>query len=186
MSLENYLGQILGELGRTLASLKDADGEGVVRAIAAAQRIFVAGAGRSGLAMKSFAMRLMHLGLTTHVVGETTTPGIGEGDLLLIGSGSGATSSLVGHARRARDRGTRIGLITILPDSPIGQLADVVVALPAPTSKVEGDLGFSSMQPMGSLFEQSLLLTLDAIVLLLMDQGQIDPEAMFDRHANLE
>ena len=59
-----------------------------------ARTVFVAGSGRSGLAMRSFAMRLIHLGLSAHVVGETTTPRITDRDLLLIGSGSGSTPGL--------------------------------------------------------------------------------------------
>ena len=155
-------------------------------AILAAETIFVAGAGRSGLAMKSFAMRLMHMGFETYVVGETVTPSITAKDVLLIGSGSGSTSSLVVNANKADDIGATICLITIDENSPIAQLADVVLTIPAPSPKVNRELGFRSVQPMGSLFEQSLLLTLEAIVLLIMEKTGKTPESMFTRHANLE
>ena len=46
--------------------------------------------------------------------------------------------------------------------------------------------GFRSVQPMGSLFEQSLLICLDYVILILMDKTQITAEEMFARHANLE
>ena len=151
-----------------------------------AQTVFVAGAGRSGLAMKSFAMRLMHIGFDTYVVGETVTPNITDKDVLLIGSGSGSTSSLVAGTNKAHAIGAAICLITIDANSPIGKLAEVVLTIPAPSPKVNRDLGFRSVQPMGSLFEQSLLLTLDAIVLLLMERTGKTPELMFTRHANLE
>ena len=82
--------------------------------------------------------------------------------------------------------GATIYLITIDENSPIAQVAEVVLAIPAPSPKVNRDLGFRSVQPMGSLFEQSLLLTLDAIVLLLMEKTGKTPESMFTRHANLE
>ncbi|MFH1006796.1 MAG: 6-phospho-3-hexuloisomerase, partial [Candidatus Latescibacterota bacterium] len=74
MNLQTALGQILAELGNTLARVDNDAGEEMVRAIMDARTIFVAGAGRSGLAMKTFGMRLMHLGLDVHVVGETITP----------------------------------------------------------------------------------------------------------------
>ena len=45
-----------------------------------AENIFVTGAGRSGLAAKAFAMRLMHLGLSAYVVGETISPAIHKND----------------------------------------------------------------------------------------------------------
>jgi 6-phospho-3-hexuloisomerase len=186
VNLQKHFDSILHELRRALARVGDERAERLVEAIAAARRIFVAGAGRSGLAMKGFAMRLMHLGFEAYVVSETVTPGITQEDMLLVGSGSGATASLVVSAEKARAVGAGVGLITIQEDSPIGRLADTVLTIPAPTPKIEEDLGFSSIQPMGSLFEQALMLTLDALVLVLMAQSGRKPEAMFARHANLE
>ena len=186
MNIQAYISQILDELRGTVGHVRNDSAEKLVDAIIDAQRIFVAGAGRSGLAMKSFAMRLMHLGFDTYVVGETVTPSITKKDVLLIGSGSGSTSSLVTSANKADAIGATICLITIDENSPIGQVAEVILTIPAPTPKIDRDLGFRSVQPMGSLFEQSLLLTLDAIILLLMDRTEKTPESMFTRHANLE
>ena len=186
MNIQAYISQILDELRGTMAHVRNDSAEKLVDAIIDTQRIFVAGAGRSGLAMKSFAMRLMHLGFDTYVVGETVTPSITEKDVLLIGSGSGSTSSLVSSANKADAIGATICLITIDENSPIAQVAEVILTIPAPTPKIDRDLGFRSAQPMGSLFEQSLLLTLDAIILLLMERTEKTPESMFTRHANLE
>ena len=186
MNIQTYISQILDELGETVGHVCDSSAEKLVDAIMDAQMVFVAGAGRSGLAMKSFAMRLMHIGFETYVVGETVTPSITNKDVLLIGSGSGSTSSLVTSASKAEAIGAPICLLTIDENSPIGKLADVVLTIPAPTPKIDRDLGFRSVQPMGSLFEQSLLLTLDAIILLLMEKTGKTPESMFNRHANLE
>jgi 6-phospho-3-hexuloisomerase len=184
--IRTYITQILDELRETLAHVPNNRGEELADAIINAQTIFVAGAGRSGLAMKSFAMRLMHLGFDTYVVGETTTPGITDKDLLLIGSGSGSTGSLVVSANKAQAIGAKICLITVDADSSVAQVADAILTIPAPTPKIDRDLGFRSAQPMGSLFEQSLLLTLDAIVLLLMEKTEKNGVTMIDRHANLE
>ena len=126
-----------------------------------AKHIFVAGAGRSGMMARCFAMRLMHMGMKAYMVGEVVTPSMQEGDLLIITSGSGTTGSLV-------------------------KMADVVVQINAPTSKSEIDTGVTSIQPMGSLFEQSLLICLDFIIRILMDKTGITGEEMFKRHANLE
>ena len=186
MPLSTHLNALLDELKHTLGQIDDDRAADLVDAILSARRVFVAGAGRSGLMVRAFAMRLMHLGLETHVVGETTAPSIGSGDLLLIGSGSGSTASLVVNAEKAQALGAKLALVTIDPNSPIGQLADVVVAVPAPTPKIKQDLGFSSVQPMGSLFEQSLMLTLDALLLALMEKSGAKVEDMFARHANLE
>ena len=186
MNIQAYISQILDELGETVGHICNDSVEKLADAIIDAQTIFVAGAGRSGLAMKSFAMRLMHIGFDTYVVGETVTPSITDKDVLLIGSGSGSTSSLVASATKAQATGATICLLTIDENSPIAKLAEVALTIPAPSPKVKRDLGFRSVQPMGSLFEQSLLLTLDAIVLLLMKRTGKTPELMFTRHANLE
>lgn len=186
MKIQAYISQILDELSDTVGHVCNDSAEKLADAIIDAQTIFVAGAGRSGLAMKSFAMRLMHIGFDTYVVGETVTPSITDKDILLIGSGSGSTSSLVVNANKADAIGAAICLITIDENSPIAQMAEVVLTIPAPSPKVNRDLGFRSVQPMGSLFEQSLLLTLDATVLLLMEKTGKTPELMFTRHANLE
>ncbi len=186
MNLQTYTGQILAELQTTLAQIPNKPANQLLEAVAAAARIFVAGAGRSGLAMKGFAMRLMHLGFQVYVAGETTTPGINSGDLLLIGSGSGSTGSLVAMANRARASGARIGLITTQTNSPLGQAADIVLAIPAPPPQAGHSSNSPSIQPMASLFEQSLWLTLDALILMLMFELKVDSEVMFSRHANLE
>ena len=65
-----------------------------IEIITTADNIFVTGAGRSGLAAKAFAMRLMHLGLSSYVVGETISPAINAGDCILAISGSGERKQL--------------------------------------------------------------------------------------------
>ena len=100
------------------AALPDAPAlAAAVELTADARRVFVHGAGRSGLALRMTAMRLMHLGLQVHVVGETTTPAIGEGDLLLTASGSGTTSGVVSAAETARSVGARVIGITTDPQA---------------------------------------------------------------------
>ncbi len=177
---------VIAELERTLAAIAPEEAERLCCLILETRTIFVAGAGRSGLAMKGFAMRLMHLGFSAHVPGEMTTPPLQVGDLLLIGSGSGATASLLAMAEKTKALGGVVALITILPDSGIGQLADVTVRIPAPTPKAMGTVRFASVQPMGTLFEQSLMIFLDLMVLRLMARKGIDAASMFERHANLE
>ena len=83
--------------------------------------------GRSGFMMRGFAMRLMHMGYTTYVVGETTTPAILEGDLLVLGSGSGKTSSLVAMANKAKEMGAKIALISSNDKEGIAEVADCIV-----------------------------------------------------------
>lgn len=186
-SSQEIIPQIVREIDRCLRAVVPAQTDAVAEAIDDAQRVFVAGAGRSGLAMQAFAMRLMHLGKTVHVVGNVATPAIGERDLLVIGSGSGSTESLRVMAGRAKAAGARLVLLTILPDSPIGRVSDVVLRIPAPSPKAKGAAQtVRSIQPMGSLFEQSLFLLCDALILVLMHKNEMSSEEMFTRHANLE
>lgn len=182
----DYYERILDELKDTCSGFDNDSIDQLCKAILAAKRVFLAGTGRSGLMVRAFAMRLMHLGLDTYVVGETTTPGICTGDLLIIGSGSGETGSIAIFAREAKEKAAGVGLITIFPDSTIGKLADITIQVRAPTRKNVQANGITSIQPMGSLFEQSLLLLLDGMILKLMERMHANPEAMFAKHANLE
>lgn len=185
-ALETLIPALLKELEGTLRSVDSAKASALRQAIIAAPRIFVTGRGRSGLHMRGFAMRLMHMGRTVYVVDETTTPGIGEGDLLLIGSGSGRTASQFGHATKAKSLNAKVGLITIAETSPIADIADYVVRINAVTPKLEGSAASGSFQPMGTLFEQSLGLLLDLLIVQLMADLNLTADQMFTRHANLE
>lgn len=181
-----YAEMILNELNTTLHSIGHEESNAFQEEILKANEIYLAGAGRSGLMMKCFAMRLMHLGLKAFVVGETTTPNIGNGDCLIIGSGSGETESLVVMAKKAKKLGAKLLLITIDDQSSIAKLADVVIVIAAPSPKTKKENNVSSIQPMGSLFEQSLLLSLDTVILGLMSKMKKNSDNMFSRHANLE
>ena len=146
-----------------------------------ASRIFVSGAGRSGLIGRFFAMRLMHSGYNVSVVGEIVTPSIKKGDLLLIISGSGETEQLVAFTKRAREVGAKIILISAKSDSTIGDMADAVFRIGSPEQygKVTG-------MPMGTVFELSTLSFLEATISHVIHEKGIAEEEMRSRHANLE
>ncbi|GIO41170.1 6-phospho-3-hexuloisomerase [Paenibacillus apis] len=187
MSGTHYTTEILKELERTLTRISNTELEAMAGLMLRSEKVFIAGAGRSGLMGKAFAMRLMHIGRQVYVVGETVTPGIGPNDLLLLCSGSGETGSLALMAEKAVRIGARAGLITIKPESTIGRLAEAIVQVPASAKEDTAASGAAiTIQPMGSLFEQGLLLCLDALVLTLMDMEGITGADMFGRHANLE
>ncbi|GGD48581.1 6-phospho-3-hexuloisomerase [Paenibacillus nasutitermitis] len=185
MGITLYTDKIITELSHCLKGISAEAVDQLAGRIIASEKIFVAGAGRSGLMMKALAMRLMHMGYSAHVVGETTTPGISRDDVLIIGSGSGETASLLSMVRKAKAIGASVAVATISADSSIGALSDIVVRIPA-SSKEQTDSGAITAQPMGSLFEQSLLLLSDALILSLMDRQKLDSSKMFGNHANLE
>lgn len=177
--------EILKEIDEVFLKVKEEDIKKIIGAISNANRIFIDGKGRSGNTMKNFGMRLMHLGLETYVVGETTTPSIREGDLLLIGSGSGNTHSLISHVEKAKLTGSKIALMTINPDSKIAMNSDYLLIIPAYSPKLRLK-GTKSIQPMANLFEQVLGLTGAVIVMELMKKMQKTSGEMFLNHANLE
>lgn len=185
MGITSYTDKIIAELSRVLRDIPEESVERLAEGILASRKIFVAGAGRSGLMMKALAMRLMHAGFEAYVVGETITPAIAKEDMLIIGSGSGETSSLLSMAGKVRSIGASLALATISPASSIGKLADIVIPIPA-SPKERADGGTVTVQPMGSLFEQSILLLFDALILHLMDHQKLGSSAMFGKHANLE
>jgi 6-phospho-3-hexuloisomerase len=177
--------QVIIEENQQLAAKLDLTAAGaIIPLIQQAERVFVVGAGRTGLALKAAAMRLMHLGLTVFVVGETTTPAIQAGDLLLAGSGSGTTSTIVKAAEKAKAAGAQVVAISTTTDSPLAALATLVVVLPAAQKQDHG--GTISQQYAGSLFEQSVLLLTDAIFQTLWALDGTPAEELWKRHANLE
>jgi len=183
---KDYLRLIVSEVENTLVKIPEKAIEELIEKISGAGRIFIAGKGRSGLIMKAFAIRLMQMDFKVHVVGEATTPAIGAGDLLVIGSGSGETESLKVAAGKAKKIGTKLALVTMEGRSAIAGLADVTVVIPATGSKKDKDARSDSIQPMCNLFEQSLLIFLDALTMRLMDRESISREVLYQRHANLE
>lgn len=187
MTTQEILSEITLELQHTFSDLHPSELEQLQQQLLKADRIFVAGAGRSLLMIRGFAMRLMHIGLQSYVVGETVTPAIQPADLLVIASGSGATSSLVVMAQKCKKIGASLALLTTMPDSPIGQLADYIVEVPAATTK-NSDNTRSSVQPGGNTFEQSVLLICDALIIKLTDSISVceTNEKLMSRHANLE
>jgi 6-phospho-3-hexuloisomerase len=149
-----------------------------------AKRIFVIGAGRTGLMMKAAAMRLMHLGFTVYVVGETTTPAILKGDLLLAASGSGTTSTIVKAAEKAHAAGAVVAALSTSTQSPLAALAQLALLIPA--AQKQDFQGTLSRQYAGSLFEQSVLIVSDALFQVLWKLSDAPPEEVWKRHANME
>lgn len=184
MSLKNSQ-LIVSELGNIVGKIDENQIKAFVEIVHGANRVFSSAAGRSGLMIKAFAMRLMHMGKQSYVVSEMATTSAREGDLLVMGSGSGETESQLAIAKKAKRLGVKIALITINRNSSIGKLADCIIEIPASTPKIDG-MNNISEQPMGNLFEQAMFVTLESIVMDLMETEKIESSYMFKNHANLE
>jgi len=153
--------------------------EGAVKLFMRARRIFVYGTGRSGLAGKAFAIRLVHLGFQTFVIGETITAPVQKNDLVVLISGSGETIPVTMTAEIARRLGAKIISITANPDSHIARFADILISLSV------GDVD-AELAPLGTLFEASSWIFLDGLVAELMAIKGEDEKKMRKRHATLE
>ncbi len=163
--------------------------------IIGSKNVFVTGAGRSGLAAKAFAMRLMHLGISAYVVGETISPAIYEDDCIIAISGSGETNTIVSAANIAKSRGAKVLAVTSYPESSLGQLADGYLFVKGRTKQEVDDENYmkrqihgnyTSLTPLGTAFELTTLVFLDAVVSELMEKMQQTESDLKARHTVLE
>ncbi|OZC83927.1 6-phospho-3-hexuloisomerase [Rhodococcus sp. 06-412-2C] len=169
---------------RTLLSRFDpAEWDAAARLISDARAVFVIGSGRSGLSAQMAAMRLMHLGLQVHVAGEVTAPAVGDGDVVIGVSGSGATATVVAAADTARRVGASVIAVTTAPKSPLAQRAKRVLVVAAADKQDHGSS--VTQQYAGSLFEQSSLLAFDALFHSLWSSSAQSAENLWSRHANI-
>ena len=184
-SLPPLATQALRDLTQTFGRLAPDAADPLIAAILAAKRIAIYGAGREGLQMDGFAMRLFHMGLDVHLVGDMTTPPIGAGDLLIVSSGPGASN--IGDALIcvARQAGAKIAVVTAEPKGRTPSLADVVFQIPAQTMANDKGGGVSVL-PMGSLFETAQMILFEIVILMLRSKLGETADSMRARHTNLE
>ena len=185
-NITEFAARVCDELKETVSAIKEEEAQRFFQALMARRdrQIFVCGAGRCQYMLRAFCMRMMHLGFRAHVAGDTTTPALEPGDLLVIADGAGYLSTIAEAARLAKSHGAEIAMLCILPDSLIGQIADFHVVIPGRTA-AHGGVGHS-IQPGGGKYEQSLLIFLDSVVAALVERFDLPKDAAFTCHANLE
>lgn len=183
--IKNHIKIVLAEMETVLSSVKEKELNNLIDEILTAKKIVLIGAGRVGLAVRGFAMRLGHLGLNSHMLGDATVPSIGKGDLLCVASGSGETETIFQLVKIAKKNKAKVALVTGNRESRMGKLADIIVEIKAP-SKTKEVKGLKSIQPMTTLNEQSLIVLFDSLVLGLMEKMGETHDTMWDRHSNLE
>lgn len=196
--LRRAMVEIAEHIAKVAESVDEDEVEKMIRILLEARssgrRVMVVGAGRSGLVGKAFAMRLMHLGFDVYVVGETITPSLRKGDVLIAISGSGRTHVVVSVADAARKMGGRVIAVTSFRDSPLARISHLVVIVPGRTKVAKEEdyfarqiLGmYEPLAPLGTLFEDSAMVFLDGVVVELMERLGITEDYMRERHANLE
>ncbi len=184
--------RILTEIDSVMKRTNPADVDKFVNALAHSYRVYVSGEGRSGLVVKAFAMRLVHLHRRCFVVGETVTPALRKGDILLVVSGSGETRSVVETAESAKNLGGIVLCVTAQTQSNLSKYCDISVVLPTKVMKktlksfelreLEGE---AMEPPLGSLFEVSCMIFFEVVVMELMKKLGIGEKQMYKVHQNL-
>jgi len=185
LSIKSTTKMIINEVRDVLAEIKEDEYKRFIDTIKSSKNIFVTGQGRSGLVARTFAMRLTHIGFTCYVVGDTTTPNIDKGDMLIVCSSSGTTSITCHIAGLAKRLNAFIVVITAHPNSELSNYATLTIEIPA---REIGQVLQSrcSVQFRSTLFEQACLVYLDAVILTLVRLLNREEVEMQKRHANLE
>ena len=154
-------------------------------------RVFVHGVGREGLMLKALCMRLAHLGLSAHCVGDVNAPPISSSsDLLLASAGPGGFPTVDAICGVARSSGARVLLLTAQPDSgSAAKLATAIGYIPAQTMADDGcpaPTESRTLLPMGSVYEGAMFVLFEMVVFRLGEVLGESPAAVRSRHTNLE
>ena len=166
---------LLERIDKTMEAVDWSDFLALANLVREVKRTFVTGAGRSGLVARSFGMRLMHAGLLAYIPGETVTPAAEAGDLLVAISCTGETGYTEYLARRAKELGAKVVVLTAEPGSPLTAVADQVVCIPAAAEDIVLRAG---------VFEHSASLCLDAVFNVLSERLEVGERDFKRRHAN--
>jgi 6-phospho-3-hexuloisomerase len=168
---------IIESIRRTLEH--DTEGtEQFVDMMISSPTIFIYGVGRSGLIAKAFAIRLVQMGLEVYFVGETITPIVEEGNLVIIVSQTGNTMSCIQTANIVRRVGAKVIAVTSNDHSKLANASNLVIHI-SPTKDEERGI----LAPLGTLFEDATLVYLDGIVAQLMQKLGQSEGSMRRRHA---
>jgi len=193
-AVDELLSEMARAMGKVDPSLVEALLDALVLTKARDKKVLVVGAGRSGLVGRGFAMRLMHLDFDVYVLGETITPAVGKGDLVLVISGSGTTTIPVAAAEVAKRVGAKVLAVTSHPESPLAGLADLVIPIAGREKAAREDEYYSRqllgehepLAPLGTFFEASCMVFLDGIIAELMAQLETSEAEMKAKHAVIE
>jgi 6-phospho-3-hexuloisomerase len=195
-----YMLQMAESIRKTADLLQKVETSAFFERMLMANRIYVAGAGRSGVIARAFALRLLHLGYDVYVVGETITPALKPGDTLVVFSGSGETHSVASICETVKGLGGNVCLITASTDSRMSRIADCVVNLGDLTGYYQGDHSTyevrqvtgqyrsvsSAFAPLGTLFETLALVFSDAVISALMVAKKEEVGELQRRLTNME
>ncbi|WP_414469807.1 6-phospho-3-hexuloisomerase [Methanobacterium sp. ACI-7] len=194
MIINDAIEEIIDNVKDVAAEIEEDRISDMIDMLISANNVFIIGLGRSGLVARAFAMRLMHLGISVYVVGETITPAINSDDCLLAISGSGETSFIISTATISRKRGAKVIAVTSYDDSTLGILSDLIIHIKGRT-KIDSEKDYIKRQingkhqplaPLGTLFEVSTLIFLEGVIAELMNKMGKTEDDLKARHTVLE
>ena len=180
--INKILTEVSNEVSDVVKSVDTSELLGLSEYFLKADSIFIYGNGRSGLVGKMIAMRLMHSGFKTYVIGETNTPDFAGKDLLVVLSGSGGGTAVLNMLDKVRTIGGKAVLVTAADDPDKHNRFDASLFIEASTKKND----IPTIQPLGNQFDQAMHLILDALILYLNAQNDTSNEDLKRRHFNLE
>lgn len=186
MQLKETKHIVLTEIAEAINAISEEDIQLLIKQILGAKKIFLVGVGRVELALESWCKRFSHLGYDICMVGDLTEPCFGEGDLLIVGSGSGNSVIPVAIAKKAKELKGCVFHIGSNADGKIAKYVDGFLKIPVTTKLGNNDKVIKSAQLMTSLFEQSLYLLGDIIALYIATTAKEDISEYWQYHATLE
>ncbi len=169
---------IVDRAGAALARVDPPTVARILELFARSPKIFVYGAGRSGIIGRALAMRLVQAGLSAYVIGESVTPIVQKGDLVVIFSNRGESYSSIQTANIVRREGAELIVVTSRPSSKIAHAATVLISLEIPD-----DADRPIYAPLGTVFEAASLRLSDALIAEWMRARGETEESMRRRHA---
>jgi 6-phospho-3-hexuloisomerase len=179
----SIIDEILKEVKDVVLKVDEKELVEIVNILKKETQIFIDGEGRSGFQGKSFAMRLMHIGYNSYVMGETITPSLKKDNIYFAISGSGTTKNTLNNAKSAKALGLKVIAVTSKKGSPLEAIADLSLIVPG---KVKGDKEESSVQLLSSLFDQGVHIILDYLCLLLSRKDNFTNKEALNNHVNVE
>ncbi|MGB9936130.1 MAG: 6-phospho-3-hexuloisomerase [Methanobacterium sp.] len=194
MIISDAIEEIIDNVKDVAAEIDEDRISEMIDMLISANNVFIIGLGRSGLVARAFAMRLMHIGISVYVVGETITPAINSDDCLLAISGSGETSFIISTATISRKRGAKVIAVTSYEDSTLGILSDLIINVKGRT-KIDSEKDYIKRQingkhqplaPLGTLFEISTFIFLEGVIAEIMNKMGKTEEDLKARHTVLE
>jgi 6-phospho-3-hexuloisomerase len=178
---------VLEELANVLLlEARDLDWEMMERFVDSldqARRVLLFGAGRSGSTSLAFAQRLNHVSLNAAVVGEAGNRRVDGSDVVVVVSGSGATPSAVTVAKEAKRASCQLVAITSTPQSPIGELADLIVRV---HGRSKGEPGRATLSPYTAQFDLTVLALSEVVGAMLLERRRMTEPDIESWRPNVE